>query len=64
MTALNLSQIFGTGKLLMADDNHNIRNDSSKKHFMWGNSSELKSENSKISLYGSVYITTQLKPKN
>ena len=45
--ALNLSQIFGTRKLSMANENHNIRNEPNKKNFMWGNSSDLEPENSK-----------------
>ena len=45
----------------MANENHNIKNESSKQHFRWGNSSELKSENIKGSVYGGLRVTTQLK---
>ena len=62
--ALNISQIPGTGKLSMANDNHNIRNSPNKWHFRWGNSSEFKSENSKGSVYGGLHDTTQLNLNN
>ena len=44
----------------MANENHNIRNDPNKQHFRWGNSSELKSENSKVLVYDGIHVTTQL----
>ena len=49
-----------TGKLSMDTKNHNISNEPNKKYFRWGNSSELKSENSKGSIYGGLHATTQL----
>ena len=44
----------------MADDNHNIRNESNKQHLWWGNSSELKSENIKVAVYDGLRVTTKL----
>ena len=52
--------MLGTGKLSTANENQNIRNESNKKHFRWGNSSELKSENTKGSVYGGLCVTIKL----
>ena len=43
----------------MADNNHNIRNDSNKQHFWWGKSSELKSKNRKGLVYGGLHVIIQ-----
>ena len=44
--------------------NTQLQDDPNKQHFVWGNSSELKSENSKRAVYGDLHVTTKLNLNN